>query len=161
MSTALWGAGLVLAAAVWASYTCHVRQGQRRALLWAFASALGEMESSIRWQRTPLPRLIERLGERQECGKWFRRIMDGLQGGIPLQTLWDSVFAELEDREGAEILRRVALCGDHERIIGALGRAREELETLYHRRCIEDRQRMRVTAAAAVCGAGFIIILLV
>ena len=36
-----------------------------------------------------------------------------------------------------------------------------ELEELYRRRCREDGQRSRVTTAAALCGAGLVIILLI
>ena len=39
--------------------------------------------------------------------------------------------------------------------------ARQELEELYRRRCREDGQRSRVTTAAALCGAGLVIILLI
>ena len=46
-------------------------------------------------------------------------------------------------------------------LVGALGRTREELEALYRRRCREDGQRSRVTTAAALCGAGLVIILLI
>ena len=55
----------------------------------------------------------------------------------------------------------MTLSGDRERVTGELRRAREELEALYRRRCGEDGQRMRVTAVAALCGAGFVIILLI
>ena len=40
-------------------------------------------------------------------------------------------------------------------------RQRQELEELYRRRCREDGQRSRVTTAAALCGAGLVIILLI
>ena len=161
MSTALWGAGLVLAASLWGLWSYYARQKQRRALVWAFAAALGEMESGIRWLQTPLPVLLEGLSGREDCGVWFRKVTEQLQGDVPLQVAWNSVFSVLEDTENGEILRRVTLSGDRERVTGELRRAREELEALYRRRCGEDGQRMRVTAAAALCGTGFVIILLI
>lgn len=161
MTGSLWGAVLLLSAALWTVWTYYIRQKRRRTLVWAFAAALGEMESGIRWQRTPLPVLMEALCGREHCGIWFRRVLECLQSDIALQVAWNSVFSKLEDAETAEILRRITLGGDETHIIGALGRAREELEALYQRRCGEDRQRLRLMAAAAMCGAGFVIILLI
>ena len=76
MSTALWGAGLVLAASLWGLWSYYARQKQRRALVWAFAAALGEMESGIRWLQTPLPVLLEGLSGREDCGVWFWKVME-------------------------------------------------------------------------------------
>ena len=52
--TAAAGAVLVLSAAILALRRYYARQRRCRDLLWSFAAALGEMESAIRWQRTPV-----------------------------------------------------------------------------------------------------------
>ena len=157
MSATLWGAGLVLASSLWGLRTYCVQRRRRRETVWALAAALGTMESGIRWQRTPLLTLLEGLQTRAGCGAWFREVLEEVESGTSLQDAWSSVFKRLEDRETGEILGHLTLCGDGER----LGQARQELESLHARRREEDRQRTKVAAAAAVCGAGCVIILLI
>ena len=105
--------------------------------------------------------LLEGLAERETVGIYFRQAADMVQGGIPLQCAWEQVFSGITDGETGEILLRLTLSGDRERLVGALGRTREELEELYRRRCREDGQKNRVATAAALCGAGLVIILLI
>ena len=69
--TAAAGAVLVLSAAILALRRYYARQRRCRDLLWSFAAALGEMESAIRWQRTPVLPLLEVLQTREHCGVWF------------------------------------------------------------------------------------------
>ena len=161
MTVQAGGAVLVLAAAVLGLWRYGVQRRQRRTLLWALAAAVGEMESAIRWQQMPMMALLEGLAERETVGTYFRDTADMVQGGIPLQCAWEQVFSGITDGETGEILLRLTLSGDRERLVGALGRTREELEELYRRRCREDGQKNRVTAAAALCGAGLVIILLI
>ena len=161
MTVQAGGAVLVLAAAVLGLWRYGVQRRQRRTLLWALAAAMGEMESAIRWQQTPMMTLLEGLSARETVGIYFRQTADMVQGGIPLQRAWEHIFSKIMDGEAGEILLRLRLGGDRERLVGALGRTREELETLYQRRCREDGQKNRVTTAAALCGAGLVIILLI
>ena len=155
------GAVLVLAAAVLGLWRYGGQRRRRRTLVWALAAAVGEMESAIRWQQTPMPALLDGLTERETVGTYFRETADMVQGGMPLQCAWEKTFGNIPDGEAGEILLRLRLGGDRERLVGALGRTREELEALYRRRCREDGQKNRVTAAAALCGAGLVIILLI
>jgi len=155
------GAVLVLAAAVLGLWRYGAQRRQRRTLVWALAAAVGEMESAVRWQQTPMPALLETLAARETVGAYFRDTADMVQGGIPLQCAWEKTFGNVPDGETGEILLRLTLGGDRERLVGALGRTREELEELYRRRCREDGQKNRVTTAAALCGAGLVIILLI
>ena len=160
MNTAIPGALLVLAAAAAGLRGFFRRRRQARELILAFAAALGEMESAVRWQRTPVLAMLEAMETRETCGGWFRRVLDKVEGDVPLQQAWDSVFAEMEDGELSALLRRVTWSGDAQRLEGVLGRAGEEAEALYHGRCQEDSRSGRVTVTAVLCGAGFIIILL-
>ena len=161
MTVQAGGAVLVLAAAVLGLWRYGVQRRQRRTLLWALAAAMGEMESAIRWQQMPMMALLEGLAERETVGAYFRDTADMVQGGIPLQCAWEQAFGNIPDGETGEILLRLTLSGDRERLVGALGRTREELEELYRRRCREDGQKNRVATAAALCGAGLVIILLI
>ena len=155
------GAVLVLAAAVLGLWRYGGQRRRRRTLVWALAAAVGEMESAIRWQQTPMPALLEGLSAREAVGEYFRKTAEMVQGGIPLQYAWEQAFGQISDGAAGEILLRLTLGGDRERLVGALGRTREELEALYRRRCREDGQKNRVTTAAALCGAGLVIILLI
>ena len=85
---------------------------------------------------------------------------DGEADGVLVELALVEVEA-VQDGEAGEILARLRLGGDRERLVGALGQTRQELEELYRRRCREDGQRSRVTTAAALCGAGLVIILLI
>ena len=158
--TAAAGAALVLSAAILALRRYYARQRQCRDLLWSFAAALGEMESAIRWQRTPVPALLETLQTREHCGSWFRQILDKMQSNITLQCAWDNVFQQITDTELRDVLHRVTWTGDAQRLEGALARARAEAEQLYEKRCAADRRSRRVTTTATLCGAGLMIILL-
>ena len=161
MTAQAGGAVLVLTAAVLWLWRYGGQRRQRRALVWALAAAIGEMESAVRWQQTPMPALLEGLSERATVGRYFRETAEMVQGGIALQNAWEQAFRQIPDEDAGEILLRLRLGGDRERLVGALGRTREELETLYQRRQREDGQKNRVTAAAALCGAGLVIILLI
>lgn len=150
---------IVLAA--WGGLLCYGRQlREQQLLLWELAAALGEMESAIRWQRTPVPQILEKMQERGRCGDWFGRVLQKLRSDMPLQQCWDTTFADMEDTEIGEAVRRVQWNGDSERLIGALAHCREELETLHGRRAEEIRQKKRVTSGAVLCAAGLVIILL-
>ena len=161
MTVQVGGAVLVLTAAVLGLWRYGGQRRQRRTLVWALAAAIGEMESAVRWQQTPMMALLEGLAERETVGAYFRDTADMVQGGMALQCAWEKTFSQIPDGEAGEILLRLALGGDRERLVGALGRTREELEALYRRRCREDGQENRVTTAAALCGAGLVIILLI
>ena len=161
MTVQAGGAVLVLAAAVLGLWRYGVQRRQRRTLVWALAAAIGEMESAIRWQQTPMMALLEGLAARDRAGTYFRQVAEMVKGGITLQCAWKQVFEKMPDGEAGEILARLTLGGDRERLVGALGQTRQELEELYRRRCREDGQRSRVTTAAALCGAGLVIILLI
>ena len=161
MTVQAGGAVLVLAAAVLGLWRCGAQRRQRRTLVWALAAAIGEMESAIRWQQTPMMAMLEVLAARETVGQYFRQVADMVKGGITLQCAWEQAFSAIQDGETGEILARLRLGGDRERLVGALGQTRQELEALYRRRCREDGQRSRVTTAAALCGAGLVIILLI
>ena len=152
---------LVLAAAVLGLWRYGVQRRQRRTLVWALAAAIGEMESAIRWQQTPMMALLEGLAARETVGQYFHETADMVQGGMPLQCAWEKAFSAIPDGEAGEILARLRLGGAPPRLARAPGPTRPALEALYRRRCREDGQRSRVTTAAALCGAGLVIILLI
>lgn len=58
------GGGLILLEAVYALWSAGRCRQQRRALLWSLVEALGYMETAIRWQRMPLPQVLQTLARR-------------------------------------------------------------------------------------------------
>ena len=72
---------LVLLAAAAVLRRDRMRQREAQALVWAFAAALGEAESAIRWQRTPVPALLEKLSARERCGQRVFRDAGRRAGG--------------------------------------------------------------------------------
>lgn len=158
--TAAAGAVLVLSAAILVLRRYYKRQRQCRDLLWSFVAALGEMESAIRWQRTPVLPLLEVLQTREHCGVWFRQIRDKVQSDMTLQLAWENTFRQLSDAELRDLLCRISWTGDAQRLEGTLARARMEAEQLYEKRREADRRSRRVTTTATLCGAGLMIILL-
>ena len=145
MTTAA-GAVLVLSAAILALRRYYARQRRCRDLLWSFAAALGEMESAIRWQRTPVLALLEALQTREHCGVWVRQMRDK--------------FHQLSDAELRDLLCRISWSGDAQRLESTIARARAEAEQLYEKRREADRHSRSVTTTATLCGAGLMIILL-
>ena len=151
MTVQVGGAVLVLAAAVLGLWRYGVQRRQRRTLVWALAAAIGEMESAIRWQQTPMMALLEGLAARETVGQYFHETADMVQGGITLQCAWEKAFSAIQDGEAGEILARLRLGGDRERLVGALGQTRQELEELYRRRCREDGQRSHIRKVKDCC----------
>ena len=158
--TAAAGAVLVLSAAILALRRYYARQRRCRDLLWSFAAALGEMESAIRWQRTPVLPLLEVLQTRKHCGVWFCQIRDKVQSDMTLQLAWENTFHQLSDTELRDLLCRISWSGDAQRLESTIARARAEAEQLYEKRREADRRSRRVTTTATLCGAGLMIILL-
>ena len=155
----LIGGALILAAALYVVYSCRRTRRERQALLWSLVGALGYMETAIRWQKMPLPRIFRTLAQRPGCGKHFEKLADMLQSNMPLQMSWEKAFDDLPCG-AAEIVRRVELEGDGERLAGVLRGAQEELAELCRRTEASDRQRGRISAAAVLSAAGLVIILL-
>ena len=158
--TAAAGAVLVLSAAILALRRYYARQRRCRDLLWSFAAALGEMESAIRWQRTPVLPLLEVLQTREHCGVWFCQIRDKVQSDMTLQLAWENTFHQLSDAELRDLLCRISWSGDAQRLESTIARARAEAEQLYEKRREADRHSRSVTTTATLCGAGLMIILL-
>lgn len=156
--TAAAGAVLVLSAAILALRRYYARQRRCRDLLWSFAAALGEMESAIRWQRTPVLPLLEVLQTREHCGVWFCQIRDKVQSDMTLQLAWENTFHQLSDAELRDLLCRISWSGDAQRLESTIARARAEAEQLYEKRREADRHSRRVTTTATLCGAGLMII---
>lgn len=159
MTVRLIGGAFILGATVYVLFAQRRRERRERETLWSLAGALGYMETAIRWEKLPLPRIFETLAARPACGIYFEKLVEMMQSDLPLHSAWENVFSKLRG-EGGAIMRRVALSGDEAHLVRALRCAQEKLTALCRRRETEDRQRARVSGAAGLSAAGVLIILL-
>ena len=161
MTGKLLGAALIGAAAVWGFAARQRQLRQRRELIGSLQQALGHMASAIRCQRQPMTPLLTELARRQVCGGYFAAILREVESHTPLQTAWKQAFAELPDRETAEILLAVELTGDETHLLAGLEYAQLRLRQLGEQREQEDRRDRRLTGAALFSAAGLLVILLI
>jgi len=157
----LLGAALIGAAAVWGFAARQRQLRQRRELVRSLQQALGHMASAIRWQRQPMTPLLTELTRRQICGGYFAAVLREVEGHMPLQAAWQKAFAELPDREAAEILLAVELTGDETHLLAGLEYAQLRLRRLGEQREREDRRDRRLTGTALFSAAGLLVILLI
>ena len=161
MTGKLLGAALIGAAAVWGFAVRQRQLRQRRELVSSLQQALGHMASAIRWQRQPMTPLLTERARRQGSGGYFAAVRQGVDSHTPLQTAWQKAFAELPDRETAEILLAVELTGDETHLLAGLEYAQLRLRRLGEQREQEDRRDRRLTGEALLSAAGLLVILLI
>lgn len=161
MTGKLLGAALIGAAAVWGFAARQRQLRQRRELVGSLQQALGHMASAIRCQRQPMTPLLTELARRQVCGGYFAAVLREVEGHTSLYAAWQKAFAELPDRETAEILLAVELTGDETHLLAGLEYAQLRLRQLGEQREQEDRRDRRLTGAALFSAAGLLVILLI
>ena len=161
MTGKLLGAALIGAAAVWGFAARQRQLRQRRELVGSLQQALGHMASAIRWHRQPMTPLLTELARRQVCGGYFAAILREVESHTSLQSAWEKTFAELPDRDAAEILLAVELTGDEMHLLAGLEYAQLRLRRLGEQREQEDRRDRRLIGAALFSAAGLLVILLI
>lgn len=160
------GSVLVLSgfAALWLG---QLRTWRREiAVLEDVIGVLERMESRIRLERAPLPRLLGDLsmGRGNVVTIWMKELSSALQQGQPLHRAWADAAEKLPlEDEALRMVRELGykLSGDEEEISGGISTACNQLKKILEekRRIRRDRERQ----AAAVCfsGAALLIILLI
>lgn len=143
-------------------------QGLRRELsvLCGMLSALEEMSDEIRLNRTPLPRLLRRVGcERgADVTRFFQAAAEAASGGESLSDAWRAaaLILPLDKREQAALAELgKKFCGDEEEICTAISLVCSQI-----RKAIEEKRRQQPDAekrSTALCfsGAALLIILLI
>lgn len=133
--------------------------------LWALSAGLSRMAEAIRLERTPLPRLLERLGrEGSAASGFFRDLGRALEAGEGAEAAWRAAAQTLPlSREDRETLAEAAgaLSGDEAQVCRALTAAAERL-----RRSLEEARRAgpeqeKRAAALWLSGAALLVILLI
>ena len=157
----LWGGLLLLSGgtAICLRRIAAMRQEQRT--VWALALMLERMEGTIRWQKLPLPRVLEREAQEKECGKYPRRVLDLMQSGSALQCAWKRMFSELKPSAAADILCRVELGGDVEQVTGALCLGAQQLRQLAQGLASQQGRQERLCVAVSLSLTSLAVILLI
>ena len=161
MTVKLWGSLLVLGAGMaicWRRIS-FVRQEEKT--VWELASLLERMGMLIRWQKLPLPRVLETEKSAKEGGGYAGKILELLKKEITLQQAWNLTFFGMSPPAAAEILCRVELSGDMEQIIGSLGLGAQQLRELAARQAAQRGQRERLCVAVSLSVTGLLVILLI
>jgi len=159
-------AGSLCVLASSAAAAVMVLRSQRRELrlLSGLAAALEQMEGEILLNRTPMLRLLERLGGRRGPeADFFRRVSAALRQGSDLGTAWcDAAETVIPTREKL-IFRETgeALTGDEEKACRSLRVAAERLRRSLDERCRHQTDRERRSAAVCLSGGALLVILLI
>ncbi len=153
------GAVLVLlgAFAFFGEYSHALRR--ELALIRDLSGALTQLAGEIRWKMLSLPEGIRRLSQRKASGHYFTEIVRKLESNIPLQDAWNSVFSALPGTI-AVILCGLEWGGDIRRQEAAILYAARQMTELCESRRETLRQREKLCAAAALSGAGLLVMIL-
>lgn len=155
------GGALVAGAAIWGWQRQRAERRRRMDTLRALSSGLGRMAEAIRLERTPLPRLLERLGREDD---FFRRLGQALAAGEGTEAAWRRSAAQTPlapaDREALSETAG-ALAGDEEQICRALGAAAERLRRSLEAQQAASSEREKREAALWLSGGALLVILLI
>ena len=133
---------------------------QEMSLIRDLISALELLESGIRWKKLPLPQGIRELSARKVSGKYFAQVSENMVGESTLQSAWNDIFSKFQP-EIADILCAVEWSGDSQQIQGSLQYTAQQLMELYRSKESSLHQREKLCAAAALSGAGLLVIILI
>ena len=136
--------------------------GQRLQLrqMWALAGMLERMEGAIRWEKLPLPRILQAEAQEGSCGLYVQTICELMAGGIPLQQAWLQGFSGVSD-EAMQILRRVELQGDSQQITGSLHLAAQQMRSRAEALEGEQTRGERLSVTLGLSFAAMVVILLI
>lgn len=144
-------------------YRQRAERRLRMDTLWSLSTGLSRMAESIRLERTPLPRLLERLG-REDGGVFFRRLEEALRQGETAERAWRTAAETLPlDRPDRDALAEAAgaLAGDEEQVCRALTAAASRLNRSLEAARAAGPEREKRAAALWLSGAALLVILLI
>lgn len=161
MSGKIPGAILILSGAFLLYIGQHRSLQKEIRLLEELHAALENMETEIRWKKTPLPQAMEQQTTRPLCGLYFLKVLKRLKGGTPLQSAWQSESEDFMPSYIQEILRRIEWNGDERQLTGNLHAAQDALLRIRCEKKADRLQREKVSLALALSGAGLMILILI
>ena len=160
------GCALVAGAALWGWQRQRTERRRRLDTLWALSGGLERMAEAIRLERTPLPRLLERLGRDETAAGavFFLHLGKALAAGEGAEAAWRAAAEPLplaaEDREA---LAEAAggLAGDEEQVCRALTAAAARLRRSLEAERAASSEREKRSAALWLSGGALLVILLI
>lgn len=153
------GCALVAGAALWGWQRQRAERRRRMDTLWVLSSGLRRMAEAIRLERTPLPRLLERLE-----GDFFRQLREALRGGETAESAWRRLADQspLAPADRAALAEAAGgLAGDEEQICRALTAAAEQLRRSLEAERAASAEREKRSAALWLSGGALLVILLI
>ena len=161
MSGKMPGALLILSGA-FLLYLCRRRNLRKEVqLLMELQAALEDIETEIRWKKTPLPQAMERQTARPLCGMCFSSTLKMMKGGMPLQESWKRGLQASVPSYIQETLCRIEWSGDEQQLTGNLRSAQNALSRFCREKEAERLQREKISLALAFSGAGLMILILI
>ena len=154
------GGALVAGAALWGWQRQRSERRRRTEALGALASGLERMAEAIRLERTPLPRLLERLGRETD---FFRRLGRALAAGEGAEAAWRRLAGEtpLAAADRAALAEAAgALAGDEAQVCRALTAAAQRLRRSLEAERTAAPEREKRSAALWLSGGALLVILL-
>ena len=158
------GCALVAGASLWGWQRQRAERRRRLDTLWALSAGLERMAEAIRLERTPLPRLLERLGREEAAADFFRRLSRALKQGQRAETAWRAEAEALPlSREDREALAEAAggLAGDEEQVCRALTAAAVRLRRSLEAERAASPEREKRSTALWLSGGALLVILLI
>jgi stage III sporulation protein AB len=162
----LLGSLCILAAGA-AVRSIQIRSARRElSVLQGLIEVFETMENEIRLNLTPLPRLLQKVGDRRhpEIIQFFNRVEQAISSGKTLSASWNSAAGFLcispEDRRiTAEIGEK--LCGDEEAACRGLQFAVQGLLRNLEKKKSQQPELEKRSTALCFSGAAMLIILLI
>ena len=163
--TRLLGAGLLLIGGWSLSLRWGLRERRKVEECRNFLFALQRMERGIRSEQRGIGELAHQLAaERGGVGRFFGALLPlWEEGKQSLQELWEESCGLLQlPPEGLRIWRELGrrLCGDSESVCRSISAAAEELSALQYSLKESLNGRIRTCSTLSLCGAAFLVIVL-
>lgn len=160
MSAKLIGALLIFAAGALLFLQCRRQSRGEILFLQDMASAMEQMESTIRFRRLPMPDLLAEQTKRAYCGQVFTQVEQHMKSGSTLQDSWELAADAVPWKQGKSILAALELSGDAQRIGDNLRLAALSLRDLVCQRQAGRHERQKMILALTASGCGLLVILL-
>ena len=161
----LMGSGCILSAGMWLLRKIMKEERRRTAVLRDLTAALETMTDEIRMNRTPMPRLLLKVGAGR-CGEvmdFFAAVR--VSGGeIGLSSAWRRAATALplpEQEKQAFSELGSCLTGDEEQACRGLHAVSDQLDRALKRQCDVSAESAKRNAALCFSGAALMIILLI
>lgn len=161
MSGKLIGAALVIGGGLIGCYRWIKERRRQVCLVQELAAALNCMEGMIRWQNLPITRVLEIESTRKPGGKYFKSVHEYMKGGLALQEAWQQTFSELPDNRCGDLMCRMDLQGDTQKITGTIHLTTQELRSYAAERALHQQETERLCVAVWGCLSTVLVVVLI